>query len=375
MPHLNGVSHFLVLGLLIGGLNGCSQKSPTPGTAAVANAPVTAASAADSFDKQDPCNLLDPKEVEAALGAPLAVPPYRSSNATVDPDPESNSCVYETANYRYLTLEPTYEDGAKAYAMSNMVKNLMKSGGGNSQIANNVKHNFRLDDGTEMTGEWDEASLMAMNCCIFLSLRGDQMIQMDFTATPMTLKQAATLVDDAWKRIDKPLRIDGGAGVEQASQLDKTRPKPRDVCSLLSRAEVEAILGPLGSDPQSHAQNGCSYHMPVQPDYPPQVYELNFRWKGGYSQWRSDRYVNRIGSSAMAQTVADYLNKPGPAQESHDQADSGTATAASSDPAESVSDNGMNFVVVKKDVQVSVNDRLVDKAKAQALAAAAAAKI
>jgi hypothetical protein len=115
--------------------------------------------------------------------------------------------------------------------------------------------------------------------------------------------------------------------------------------------------------------------MPVQPDYPPQVYDLNFRWGGGYAQWRSDRYVNRIGSSAMAQSVADYLQRQGPRQESHDQADSIAASAASNDPAESVSDNGLNFVVVKKDVQVSVNDRGVDKAKAQALAAAAAAKI
>lgn len=35
----------------------------------------------------------------------------------------------------------------------------------------------------------------------------------------------------------------------------------------------------------------------------------------------------------------------------------------------------MNFVVVKRDVQVSVNDRFVDHAKAQALVAAIAAKI
>ena len=134
--------------------------------------------------------------------------------------------------------------------MTGMVKGLMKSGGGSADIAHNAKRNFRLDDGTELAGEWDEASLMPMNCCIFLALRGDQLITMDFTASTATLRQAAGLVDSAYKRIDQPLRIDGGAGVAAAKALDKTRPQPVEVCSLLARADVEAILGKLASDPK-----------------------------------------------------------------------------------------------------------------------------
>ena len=52
-----------------------------------------------------------------------------------------------------------------------------------------------------------------MNCCIFSGLRGDQLITIDFTASPATLRQAATLVDSAYKRMEQPLKIDGSAGV------------------------------------------------------------------------------------------------------------------------------------------------------------------
>jgi hypothetical protein len=369
----------LALGLaaLIGGaLLGCSHKA-APASAQAPPPFATSPVAEENFDKQDPCNLLDPKEVEAVLGAPLAVPPYRSGNGTVSPTPDGDTCIYETAGFRYIALDVTYEGGTQAYSMTGMVKGLMKSGGGSADIAHNAKRNFRLDDGTELAGEWDEASLMPMNCCIFLALRGDQLITMDFTASTATLRQAAGLVDSAYKRIDQPLRIDGGAGVAAAKALDKTRPQPVEVCSMLARADVEAILGKLASDPKP-SKSGCEYQLPSA-GTPPQVYDVELRWRGGYADWRSDRYVNRIGGAAVGQIAADVTKSmghplPEPEQVSHEQADPGAAAAAP-DPAESVSNNGMHFVIVKRDVQVSVNSMFVDRARAQALIAANAAKI
>ena len=339
--------------------------------------PPFASAAEDTYDKQDPCNLLDPKEVEAVLGAPLATPPYRAGNGPASPSSSGSECIYETAKFRYISLEVTYEGGAQQYSMTGMVKGLMKSGGGKQDIANNVKKNFRLDDGTEISGEWDEASLTAMNCCIFSGLRGDQLITIDFTSSPATLRQAATLVDSAYKRIEQPLKIDGGGAVAAAKALDKTRPTPVDGCSLLTRAEAEAILGPLSADPVADKNDGCTYKVPSQGM--PQEYDVRIRWRGGYYNWRLDRYVNHIGMGAvhqMAADVAQEMGQPLPEQaaQTHDQADPGSAAAAA-DPAESVSDDGMHFVIVKRDVEISVNDRFVDKARAQALVAAIAAKL
>ncbi len=368
--------------LIAAGLCGCSQHSPSSTQASGAPPPPPfAQSKEEIYDKQDPCNLLDPKEVEAVLGAALAVPPYRAGNGTSDPRPSGNECVYETANFRYLTLEVTYRGGAQQYSMMGMVKGLLKGGAGKEDVANNVKKNFKLDDGTELTGEWDEATLIPMTCCIFAALRGDQLITIDFTATAATLRQAATLVDGAYKRMDHPLQIDGGGGVAAAKALDQKRPHPVEACSLLTRAEVEAILGALAADPIGHGQNGCTYKLPTPPQSVPLSYDLEIRWRGGYSQWRTDRHVSRIGMAAVMQTAADVakeMNGPlaeRPAEKSNPDQKETSDSGAPGDPAESVSDTGLSFAVVKKDVQVSVNDRFVDRQRAKALVAAVAGRI
>src|SRR5262249_55842682 len=158
-------------------------------------------------------------------------------------------------------LTATYEGGQQEYSLTQMVKGQLKGGRGNEQIANNVHKNFQLDDGTELSGEWDEASLTPMNCCIFNALRGDQLLAIDFTGTRLSLRQVAPLLDAAFKRMDKPLHINGNAAVAAALALDKTRPKPVDVCTLLTRAEVEAIVGPLGADPAGKGHDSCTYSM------------------------------------------------------------------------------------------------------------------
>src|SRR5271169_5481018 len=97
-----------------GVLVGCSHHSPptAPGTA-----PPFAQSGSNEVDHEDPCSLLDPKEVEAVLGAPLAAPPYRSANGPFGPTPSGNSCIYETAKFRFISLEVTFSGGAQAYSM------------------------------------------------------------------------------------------------------------------------------------------------------------------------------------------------------------------------------------------------------------------
>jgi hypothetical protein len=360
-----------------GVLVGCSQHAPS--TNPTATAPPIAKSSSNEFDHDDPCSLLDPKEVEAVLGAPLATPPYRSANGPVGATPSGNECIYETAKFRYVSLEVDFSGGAQAYSMTGMVKNLMKSGG-NAQISNNVKKNFKLDDGTEISGEWDEASLMAMNCCIFSGLRGDQLITIDFTASPATLRQAALLVDAAYKRIGHPLKIDGGAGVDAAKAFEKTRPKPVDVCSILTRAELEAIVGTLAANPSKAGDSGCTIDLPMQNNIPRQ-FEIQVFWRGGYSRWRSDHHVAGIGMGALNQIVTDVTGGhavPGmPTGDADAKAAAGNAEPTNGgDPAEAI-DRGYigGFTMVKRDVLVSVNGSNVDPAREKALLAAVVQKL
>lgn len=367
MP-LEAVIRRKVMGVPIGAvlmsvLAGCSPHNKPPPISSGAPPPPFAKSEFHQYSKEDPCNLLEPKEVEAVLGAPLAVPPFRSSNGAVDPMPTGESCVYETANFRSIVLDVTYEGGARVYSMTGMVKNLMKSGG-TAEIANNVKKNFKLDDGTEIVGAWDEASLTPMNCCIFNALRGDQLITIDFTASSATLRQAATLVDSAYKRMANPLKIDGGAAVTAARALDKTRPRPVDVCKILTRAEVEAIIGPLRTDPVSHGTDGCTYEVPPLQGMPRQ-YDVVVRWRGGYSDWRSDQHVAEVGGAAVGRISANDAKQTGQPLPQAVQ-----AAAPGVDPAEAVTNTGLHLAAVKRDVQVSVAGGFVDGDKAKALVAA-----
>src|SRR4029077_3462572 len=141
--------------LTVAALQACSKHSEpaTKTGTAPPPPPFAQSSTPEQYSKDDPCALLDPKEVEAALGAPLAVPPYRAGSGPFDANGDGKVCVYETAKFRYITLDVDWEGGQAADSTGGMVKNLMKSGG-TAEINNNVKKNFKLDDGTEMTGEW-----------------------------------------------------------------------------------------------------------------------------------------------------------------------------------------------------------------------------
>jgi len=367
-------------------LLGCSSKTPAPGAAQTAQsgAPPFAQGDSENFDTDDPCSLLEPKEVEAVLGAPLGTPPFRGSGP-YDPAVDGDHCIYKTANFRYITLGVTFTGGAQAYSMVNFGKKLL-SGASDPNLNKAIKQSFKLDDGTELTGEWDEASLMPMNCCIFEALRGDQLIEIDFTGSSATLRQAASLIDAAFKRIDSPLKIDGGANVAAAAELEKHRMKPVNPCSLLTRAEVEAIIGKLIADPVAHGTDSCAYELP--PVGIRQVYELHFTWRNGYYDWRQNGHVAEIAGGTVAKMSGDVVEHQlqqelgaqtasgtRPASEAEVTAMLGGHEVAANDAWEKAADQGMGFAAVKKDVLVTIDLRGVKESAARNLVAAVMRKI
>jgi hypothetical protein len=318
-----------------------------------------AQNSSEQADQDDPCSLLEPKEVEAVLGAPLGTPPYRASNMT--PAADGKDCIYQTANFHTIIFTVDFTDGAQDYKMTGFAQRLLSGAPTES-----AKKAFKMDDGTELAGEWDEANLTAMNCCIFNALRGDQMITIDFTGSEATLAQAASLVDAAYKRIDKPLKLDGGANVDAAAAFLKTRPKHVAGCSVLSQSEVEAILGPLISPPVANngdktgTSTSCEYHVPPEKGIA-RTYELNYRWQGAYYDVRSNAHTVRVTGMAMggAATKAD---------------DSLPPAGTPGDPWERAGMVYNDFVALKKDAEVKIDHRMLDDGKVKALVTAAMRK-
>lgn len=371
------------------------------GAAAV---PPMAQAGSDEFHHDDPCSLLTVAEVEAALGARLGTPPYRGSIS--NPVPDGSDCVYLTTNFQSVTLEVEFDGGQQAYHIGDFVGNIMK-GANPGAISDKGKRAMVSEAGSEIAGEWDEAKLTPMNCCIFNALRADQMLSIDFTGSTMTLKQAASLVDAAFKRIDKPLALDGGANVAAAKAFLKSRPRPVDPCSLLTQAEVEAIIGRLAAPPKADGDQ-CSYHLPQIPGQIPRIYDLQFDWRGGDYQFRSDLHVAGIAGAAiggMTFKAPAQVQVPAPSASASgapssartretseeitvDEASrrmtgetfsqamhmAGAADASTPGPWERSATVGPNFEAVRKDVLVKSSVIGVDRDRVRALVAAAMKK-
>ncbi len=400
------------LGLLVCALlAACGSKTTSNASAGGSDNPPMAQSDTDEFHHDDPCSLLEPKEVEAAFGAALGTPPYRGSNT--NPTADGDDCVYQTADFQTITLSVTFDGGEQAYHVGDIVSNIVK-GGSKSVVDDKTKRLMVSEEGSEIAGEWDEAKLTPFTCCVFNALRAKQMISIDFTGSAMALKQAAALVDAAFKRIDKPLALDGGANAAAAKAFLKTRPARVDACGVLSQAEVEAILGKLVAAPKAQGDI-CSYQLPSQGI--PQIYDLQYDWRGGNYVFREDLQAAKLAGSALGNmglsvhkqvqvvdpptvdgsgssasgsnasaththtqdvteniTVDDATKRMSGQTFSQTGHMTGEQDASNTGPWERSATVGPHFEAVKKDVLVKINIRPVDPDKAKALLAAAMKK-
>lgn len=226
---------------------GCGKKSAESEPAAAATeAPATKA----TLDNNDPCRLLSAAEAEAVLGAPLAVAPYRSYGGLGDragtPLADSDVCWFETATHQNLTVSLSRTNGG---AVMNGVAGVV------DKIETKTKAKFQ--DGSELTGEWDEAKVL--NCCTLMALRGDSLVEIDTGGTAATPQQIASLADAAIKRLEAPLPYDSSLGFAAAEAFYGKRPNSGDPCSVLTKADIEAVFGgPVKGEPQASG-NECTW--------------------------------------------------------------------------------------------------------------------
>jgi hypothetical protein len=188
----------------------------------------------------------------------------------------------------------TWDGGRDLIAMMGSVQAMVQTAG-LSQL--------KLLDGTMVTGHWDQAQVN--QCCEFNALHGDQVVTVDVSGSRATIAQAASLADAAIQRLDQPLPIGGVDGIKTAQERAAQRPKPRNVCDLLTSADAEAIVGVSLSQPVKGSNNSCRYIWPAQ--FPGSTYQfdLTVTWRNGFSEMRTTDAAVGNASSMLG------IGKPG----------------------------------------------------------------
>ena len=299
---------------------------------------------AQAASANNPCSLLTVAEVEAVFGEPLAGPPFRVGGA--EPSATGDICRYETASFRAIDVEVDWAHGEEAFGAINMVSGAIGEAG--------LKGVLTLSDGTKLRGAWDEARMFL--CCAFNALRGDQRVVIDISATKLTEMEAGTLADKAVGRLEQPLDVADDVGVDEAIARDKTRPVVGSACTLVTRAEAEAIVGaPLVGEPEGD-ESGCTYSWtPAGSDYQMQ-FTLLVTWRGGYGEFRATQGAIGMGLDMLSDQGLDV--------------DQGVAQA---DPVfDEYSTSMIGVMAVRKDVFMSIESGPGSDAAAQFIATAAA---
>jgi hypothetical protein len=271
-------------------LGACGKKQAASETAAAA--PAVAAAAVP--DPHDPCRLLQTSEAETLLGAPLAGAPFRAgppnhSDAGV-PQADGPACWYETADFRNVAVQVIWRNaGAVISGVGGYLAKAEKASGGL----------VKLQDGSELTGEWDEVRVLG--CCDFVALLGDSAVEIDFGGSAATAEQAAVLADAALRRITALLPIDGTAGIAAAEQRQALRPKAADACSILDAADFEATVGMLKGAPQASSDE-CTYIYEAD-NGRQQLFVSTVHWRNGYRRYREDKQMLAGIAGSLAREI------------------------------------------------------------------------
>lgn len=276
-----------LLAVIAAGATACADRGPAPtsGNNGVVDSAATAAAdlaaaTPSAPDPHDPCRLLTAGEVEAVLGAPLVGAPYLTTNPEGDsggvPDDTGYVCWYSTKSNRNLGISAEWKD---AGAISSAV---------NSNVAkaeNAARGMLKLQDGSELTGDWDEAKMRG--CCTISALQGDRMVEINFGGSLASEAEVATLVNAALARMDKPLPISGRAGNAAALARENARFATTDPCSYWSADDIQKLLGGTVKGEPHGNRNDCSMTY-VTADQRSHEFVAVITPRNGYRSFRRD---------------------------------------------------------------------------------------
>jgi hypothetical protein len=315
----------------------------------------------------DPCILVSRAEAEKYLG-PLRADPWRAQS----------DCHYDAASGRSIVIDVSYTGGQVAMKM-------MKAVGGLTNLAI-VDESGKADT---LEGVWDQVRWQFGKLD---ALKGDVMVGVDVQASRAGPIGAADLANIALKRLPSPLNYDGEAAAEH-------KPGPlvaaRDPCSLVTKDEAAAILGPIEGEPKSD-RDGCTYMVPSPFGHGTAPVELDVRWNGGFAELGEQKIANEMAEKSFLGPTMDGAGMPqGPAKkedsaaiEAGRQAIGGMGVSTQEGSLRLKTDTmlvgpwdeaavltGVKFAAVKKDVYMQMDLRLLGEAKARALVSKAMSRI
>ena len=283
----------------------------------------------DTEAAADPCTVLAAKEVEALIG-PLVGPPHRESSSGIAAD--GSRCVFEARDLRSLWIDVTWSDGAAILNMLGKPAAMAADAGLQGKLA--------LADGVTIDGDWDEAR--AIGCCQVDALLGDQLIAIDFGNTKLGPEQAATLLDQALKRLDAPLKnvhgSDGNEAAKRRRESREGRPKAVPACDLVTADDATRLLGPVEKLPADDDRH-CQYRGTQKIG----LIDFSVAWDGGY---RSFREGAANAATVMSGLLGGLAKDPGDAKPQEHAGPWEEADAAM-----------LAFRAVRKDVLMSVDTR------------------
>jgi hypothetical protein len=263
------MSRLSILALVL--VAACSHHDSSAGTSTTDAASTAAALAAtpsaalptDDVWHKDPCRYVSQAEAEAYLG-PLLHAPYRGTDDHITADSAGAVCVYRGKDGRNIGITAQWMDGKseiKQYTNGSFLNKFFVDDKGKTDTLSDV---------------WDQAALRAGT---LFALKGDTLFSIDFSGSTAGLMGATKLAEDAINRLGKPLTYNGAAATQGV-------PGPlvaaRDACTALTRAEVEAVMGPLTADPQG---DGSSCHYPSANG----EVVLQVSWVNGFRNLYNDR--------------------------------------------------------------------------------------
>lgn len=331
----------LAAGVLLaacGGGNGGDQERPPEGAAA-----------AVLPTGPDPCSLVSQAEMEAEIG-PLAEPPYRVDGDR-SPAVDGEGCFYRARDRRNVTLGVDWEDGEMAFRML----------AGTGQAVTDILSGYDPSTDT-LEGAWDKVGAAFGQ---LIALKGDVAVQIDPLGSRLGLDGAARLVSIALRRVESPLNY---SGARATVARPAAAPAVRDPCTLVSRQEAEALMGPLREDPTPSADNSeCAYVTRAEMLGSPITRILTVVWTDGFYSLGQERMAIAGAAKAMA------------AQMDPDLPDLSQNAIGEAEPwDERVTLLGGMVTVVKADALLQINGEGVDgfdEAKALAMLRIAARRL